>query len=201
MLESKSEDLANITRDNSLVSTLLVAYQKQLGAAFLHDLVECIVAQVPNLDQCEVDPDIIHRKQPNLTEAEITMIVASNKSNLENAFIQMFEILTNHLENIPAPITRICTYLSNYLGNDLVKSNSNNSFHGIVQSNSIGNMLNDDATSPRKSTVDNIEDDPISPGSKMNSKSVSGPGEAFSTSEKVIGSFLFLRFIVPGKTI
>ena len=200
--------MANITRDNrysttnhSLVSTLLVAYQKQLGATFLHDLATAIVTQVPNLDRCEVDPDIIHRKQPDLTEAEITAIISANKTNLENAFIMMFEILTNHLENVPAPITRICTYLSNYLGTEIVKSNSNNSFHGMMESNSIAFMLNDD-NAPRKSTYETLEDDassPIGPKGQAALKPVSGPGECFSTSEKVIGSFLFLRFIVPGK--
>ena len=189
--------MANITRDNSLVSTLLVAYQKQLGHNFLHELVTAIVAQVPNLDKCEVDPDIIHRKNPQLTEVEIITIIAENKKSLENAFILMFDILTNHLENIPAPITRICTYLSNYLGSELVKSGSNTSFHGMIEGNSIAILSNNEDNGPRKSTYENFEDDPNSSTGKA-LKPVSGPGESFSTSEKVIGSFLFLRFIVPG---
>lgn len=108
----KSRDLSDITRDNTLVTMLLVAYAKSEGAAYLSQtLTSPLSISFPLLSQCEVDAQKV-AKGLVMTPEEIDAKIIENRRNLELVCERIFSHVFDSRKKIPATILEMSRFLA-----------------------------------------------------------------------------------------
>ncbi|KAI8895410.1 hypothetical protein BC833DRAFT_162530 [Globomyces pollinis-pini] len=109
----RSRDLADITRDNGLVTMLLIAYARQEGSSFLNQsITQPLKSILPLLADCEIDPQKIHLQPPNNTTQDINTKLLSNRHNLQLACQQLFITIFDFSKKPPPKLLSMCHFLS-----------------------------------------------------------------------------------------
>ncbi|KAJ3325204.1 Nuclear transport factor 2 [Boothiomyces sp. JEL0866] len=115
--KKKSRDLSDVTRDNSLVTMLLVAYARYEGSAYLSLTLSKPLNTVYNLlSNCEIDPQKINSEDVQKTMGE-------NRKNLEEACKILFSHIFDNRKRMPTTILDMCAFLSQTVEELMEKSN------------------------------------------------------------------------------
>ncbi|KAJ3262232.1 hypothetical protein HK103_002645 [Boothiomyces macroporosus] len=220
--KKKSRDLSDVTRDNSLVTMLLVAYARYEGTSYLSLTLSKPLNTVYNLlSNCEIDPQKINSEDVHKT-------MAQNRKNLEEACKILFSHIFDNRKRMPATLLDMCAFLSQTVEELMDKSNTSIALlpasverklsrvgkkkPEFSESPSGMNFMGDHTPfgsikakdSPLTSSPGNVY--PLSglvpsPShhSKLSTNSAKNLGN-LTVAEKIVGSFLFLRFLVPAIT-
>jgi hypothetical protein len=129
--------MSDITRDNSLVTMLLVAYERNEGQSYLSALLTQPLSSIfPMLSSCEMDPQKLKNQFPDASPQELEEKIESNRKSLESACEKLFDGIFDTNRRVPQPITEICGFLHQTIENAM--QNSSNFVNALSNSPTSG---------------------------------------------------------------
>ncbi|KAI9002731.1 Rho GTPase activation protein [Gaertneriomyces semiglobifer] len=106
---TKSRDLSDIIRDNSMATMLLNAFARSEGLHYLGDcLKEPLQNVLPFIQGCEIDPI---KLPSNMDPEDLQELITENESRLKSACSRLLLSIIERQDEMPWPIRRMCHYL------------------------------------------------------------------------------------------
>ena len=177
------------------------------------------------LEKCEIDPAKVRNQDPNLTEEDANAIVNQNCKNLERVCDVVFDYIFKNQKRLPLAINDLCSHLANELAGEeeagapnpridtslasfqkvtsqLASADSArpSEVHSIAEHTESMDKVIEKVGELKVGSVESIASEPPTALSSNSSELhlTSTKIVKYTIAEKVVGSFLFLRFIVPG---
>jgi hypothetical protein len=92
---------------------LLVAYEKMLGNEYLREtLTAPLLEALKHLENCEMDPQKLKKKFPDITDDQMETKLLENRLNLEKSSAILFDIIFDSPKKFPDKIKGMCAFLS-----------------------------------------------------------------------------------------
>ena len=154
---------------------MLTSYAKAHGGQFLfHVLSEPLNGVYNLLENCEVE---ILKLSKTVSSEDIPIVLKKNQDNLKTVCNVVFQSIFDNQAKLPVPLMRMCYFLDSNVAQDLpARANLVNSY---VQANHFPKDVDE----------------------SINTSQIIAANRSLgilTQSQKVVGAFLFLRFLVPG---
>lgn len=200
-----------------MCTMLLTSFARRNGADYLtYSLSAPLNASLVQLEDCEIDPSKIFLETPE----EVAAKLEQNTLNLQQVADKLFTQILENQHVMPHSISRMSLFLSDMV-EEIIQARSNTlALSGTTRPESlVPSALNIDSSHSVKLSLVREgaralsikEDSPLSmspPGEERNNSPQKlstlenkTPLGTLTQSQKVVASFLFLRFFVPGSNI